>query len=51
MTFNAPIVVANLFEGVRIINSVNDGKETITADDLSNAQNHHARALFTMCLD
>ena len=33
--FNAPIVVANLFEGVRIINSVNDGKETITADDLA----------------
>jgi len=33
--FNAPILVANLFEGVRIINSVNDGKETITADDLA----------------
>jgi cysteinyl-tRNA synthetase len=32
--FNAPILVANLFEGARIINSVNDGKETITADDL-----------------
>jgi len=33
--FNAPILVANLFEGARIINSVNDGKETITADDLA----------------
>ncbi|MCW3105477.1 MAG: cysS [Bacteroidetes bacterium] len=32
--FNAPILVANLFEGARIINSVNDGKETITVDDL-----------------
>jgi len=32
--FNAPILVANLFEGARIINSVNDGKETITAADL-----------------
>jgi cysteinyl-tRNA synthetase len=32
--FNAPILVANLFEGARIINSVNDGKETITAEDL-----------------
>ncbi|MDF2437424.1 MAG: cysS [Bacteroidota bacterium] len=32
--FNAPILVANLFEGARIINSVNDGKETISADDL-----------------
>lgn len=33
--FNSPILVANLFEGSRIINSVNDGKETITADDLA----------------
>jgi cysteinyl-tRNA synthetase len=33
--FNAPILVANLFEGARIINSVNDGKETITAEDLT----------------
>ncbi len=32
--FNAPILVANLFEGARIINSVNDGKETITESDL-----------------
>ena len=32
--FNSPILIANLFEGARIINSVNDGKETITADDL-----------------
>jgi cysteinyl-tRNA synthetase len=32
--FNAPVLVANLFEGARIINSVNDGKETITAADL-----------------
>lgn len=32
--FNSPILVANLFEGARIINSVNDGKETITSDDL-----------------
>ena len=33
--FNAPILVASLFEGARIINSVNDNKETITADDLA----------------
>ncbi len=32
--FNSPILVANLFEGARIINSVNDGKETITTSDL-----------------
>ena len=29
--FNSPILIANLFEGVRIINSVNDGKEMINA--------------------
>ncbi len=41
--FNAPILVANLFEGARIINSVNDGKETITAEDLKRLQKimHH----------
>ena len=32
--FNTPIVIANLFEGVRIINSANDGKETLTKPDL-----------------
>ena len=31
--FNTPIALAHLFEGVRIINSVNDGKETITESD------------------
>lgn len=31
--FNTPIALSHLFEGVRIINSVNDGKETITEDD------------------
>ena len=32
--FNSPVVIAQLFEGVRIINSVNDGHESITAEDL-----------------
>ncbi len=32
--FNSPIVIANLFELVRIINSVNDGKEKISSSDL-----------------
>jgi cysteinyl-tRNA synthetase len=32
--FNSPIVIANLFEGVRMINSINDGKETINHHDL-----------------
>ncbi len=32
--FNSPIVIANLFEAVRIINLVNDKKETISNEDL-----------------
>jgi cysteinyl-tRNA synthetase len=32
--FNSPVLIAGLFEGVRIINSVNDNKETITSEDL-----------------
>ena len=32
--FNSPVLIANLFEGVRIINSVKDGTETLTGDDL-----------------
>ncbi len=36
--FNSPVLIANLFEAVRIINSVNDGKETITAPDLDSLQ-------------
>jgi len=31
---NSPILIANLFEGVKLINSVKEGKETITAADL-----------------
>lgn len=32
--FNTPILIAQLFEAVRYINLINDGKETITAADL-----------------
>ena len=32
--FNTPILIAQLFDGVRIINSVNDGKEKISQADL-----------------
>ena len=32
--FNSPIVIANLFEGVRIINSINDNKDTISSEAL-----------------
>ncbi len=32
--FNSPIVIAHLFDGVRMINSIKDGKAQITAEDL-----------------
>ncbi|WP_136668157.1 cysteine--tRNA ligase [Flavobacterium sp. H122] len=33
--FNTPIVIAQLFEGARYINLVNDGKETLTSEDIA----------------
>ncbi len=36
--FNTPIAIAGLFEAVRVINLVNDGKETITEADKSELQ-------------
>ena len=32
--FNTPILIANLFEGIRFVNLVNDAKETLTSEDL-----------------
>lgn len=32
--FNSPILIANLFEGIRFVNLINDEKETLNADDL-----------------
>ncbi len=36
--FNTPILVAHLFDAVKYINSVNDGKASISADDLASLQ-------------
>ena len=44
--FNSPIVIANLFEGLRIINAVNDGKETISASDLEVLKNLYNTFVF-----
>ena len=33
--FNTPILIAHLFDGVRVINSVKDGKESLTSVELS----------------
>ncbi|MFC2109991.1 cysteine--tRNA ligase [Bacteroidota bacterium] len=32
--FNSPILIANLFEGVKYINLINDNKETVNKEDL-----------------
>ena len=32
--FNTPILIANLFEGIRFVNLINDGKETLNSEDL-----------------
>ncbi|KAA8485908.1 cysteinyl-tRNA synthetase [Arcticibacter tournemirensis] len=32
--FNSPVAIAELFEAARMINSINDGKASISADDL-----------------
>ncbi|MFO7978182.1 MAG: cysteine--tRNA ligase [Bacteroidales bacterium] len=32
--FNSPVAIAHLFDAVRIINAVNDGKDTLTAPDI-----------------
>ena len=44
--FNSPMVIANLFEGVRIINSVADKKETISVNDLKLLKNIFNTFLF-----
>jgi cysteinyl-tRNA synthetase len=33
--FNTPILIANLFEGIRFVNVINDKRETISAEDLA----------------
>ena len=34
--FNTPILIAQLFEGVRFVNLLKDEKETLNTDDLNN---------------
>ena len=49
--FNSPLVIAALFEGARIINVVNDGKETITAEDHTLLQSNISIHLFLKSWD
>ena len=37
--FNSPILIAQLFEGIRFVNVLNDKRETITAADLETLKN------------
>jgi cysteinyl-tRNA synthetase len=37
--FNSPVVIANLFEGLRIINNINDGNESVSEKDLAVLRN------------
>ncbi|SMO62147.1 cysteine--tRNA ligase [Solitalea koreensis] len=46
--FNSPIAIAELFEGVRIINSVNAGIETITGSDLERLHKLFTTFLFVI---
>lgn len=45
--FNAPILVANLFEAVKFVNSVKDGKATIAKSDLE----HLTKAMNSFIVD
>jgi cysteinyl-tRNA synthetase len=44
--FNTPILIAHLFDGVKLINSINDGKEKITTVDLEKLQKHFSTFTF-----
>lgn len=44
--FNTPVVIAELFEGVRLINLINDGKEKISAQDLENVKKFYNDVVF-----
>jgi cysteinyl-tRNA synthetase len=44
--FNTPVLIAHLFDGARLINSVNDGKEKVTASDLEKLKKLYHDFLF-----
>jgi len=46
--FNSPMVISNLFEAVRIINSAHDNKETLTQSDISLLQKLFDDFVFTI---
>src|SRR5690606_33920851 len=44
--FNSPVAIAALFDAARIVNSVNDGKERLSAPDLERLKNIYRLFLF-----
>ena len=44
--FNTPMTIAHLFDGVKMINSINDGKATISLSDLETLQKHYNTFVF-----
>ena len=44
--FNTPITIANLFDGLKHINLLKEGKETITTEDLEKLTNHYSIFVF-----
>ena len=44
--FNTPILIAQLFEGARFVNLVNDGKETLTTEDIQLLETTFSSFLF-----
>ena len=44
--FNTPILIAHLFDGVKMINSLATGKERITEDDLASLRNLYHQLVF-----
>ena len=46
--FNSPIAIAQLFDAVKVINSVNDGKETLSQNDLNDLQQLFNDVVYTI---
>jgi len=44
--FNTPVTIAHLFDGVKMINSINDGKETISKTDLEELKKFYNSFVF-----
>ena len=44
--FNTPITIAHLFDGLKYINLLIEGKETITKTDLDKLKNHYSAFIF-----